>query len=219
MGSLNEFKANLEKFGTVRQSRFEVTIPGIYSRDLKFRCESVNIPGIQILTKDFNLYGGQPIVKIPNGRSNEEIQMTFLAMQDMRDRYFFEEWIHKISDFETNNVAYYNDVAKTIWITIYNERQLGLANSAVLSFEEIEVNKTPTGQFLPGINLTPVTDAVYTAQLVKAIPTRIEMMQVSWADVDTLLKYSVSFSYESLKIQSYANRSGETFTHLDKVQK
>jgi len=73
MGSLNEFKANLEKFGTVRQSRFEVTIPGMI--DLVFRCESVNIPGIQILTKDFSLYGGQPIVKIPNGRSNEEIQM------------------------------------------------------------------------------------------------------------------------------------------------
>jgi hypothetical protein len=213
MGSLNEFKANLEKFGTVRQSRFEVTISGIYSRDLVFRCESVNIPGIQILTKDFSLYGGQPIVKIPNGRSNEEIQMTFLAMQDMRDRYFFEEWIHKISDFETNNVAYYDDVAEPIWITIYNEKGQQSPTDAV--FKPIGFN--PESVNFPGKNIKLVE--VYEVQLVKAIPTRIEMMQVSWADVDTLLKYSVSFSYESLKIQSYANRSGETFTHLDKVQK
>ena len=211
MESLNEFKANLEKFGTVRQSRFEVFIPGMI--DLVFRCESVNIPGIQILTKDFSLYGGQPIVKIPNGRSNEEIQMTFLAMQDMRDRYFFEEWIHKISDFETNNVAYYDDVAEPIWITIYNEKEQQSPTDAVfkpIGFKPERVN-------FPGKNIKLVE--VYEVQLVKAIPTRIEMMQVSWADTDTLLKYSVSFSYESLKIQSYANRSGETFTHLDKVQK
>lgn len=214
MRSLNEFKANLEKFGTVRQSRFDVAIPGYPESAL--RCESVNIPGIQILTKDFSLYGGQPIVKIPNGRSNEEIQMTFLAMQDMRDRYYFEEWIHKISDFETNNVAYYDNVAKTIWITIYNEN----------AFTKSQVDSGMVGDVKPGtpkllpkeeqtVNLVPV----YTAQLVKAIPTRIEMMQVSWADYDTLLKYSVSFSYESLKIESYANRSGQTFDHLDKVQK
>ena len=188
MGSLNDFKANLEKFGTVRQSRFDVAMPGIYSKDLVFRCESVNIPGIQILTKDFNLYGGQPSIKIPNGRSNEEIQMTFLAMQDMRDRYFFEEWISDISDFGTNNVAYYDKVAKDISITIYNE-------------------KKTTAELVP----------VYIAQLVKSIPTRIEMMQVAWNDYDTLLKYSVSFSYESLVIKSSPNISG--FTHLDKVQK
>ena len=189
MGSLNEFKANLEKFGTVRQSRFDVAIPGIYSKDLVFRCESVNIPGIQILTKDFNLYGGQPSIKIPNGRSNEEIQMTFLAMQDMRDRYFFEEWISDISDFGTNNVAYYDKVAKDISITIYNE-------------------KKTTAELVP----------VYIAQLVKTIPTRIEMMQVAWNDYDTLLKYSVSVSYESLVIKSSGNISERPFQHLDKVQ-
>ena len=189
MGSLNDFKANLEKFGTVRQSRFDVAIPGIYSKDLVFRCESVNIPGIQILTKDFNLYGGQPSIKIPNGRSNEEIQMTFLAMQDMRDRYFFEEWISDISDFGTNNVAYYDKVAKDISITIYNE-------------------KKTTAELVP----------VYIAQLVKTIPTRIEMMQVAWNDYDTLLKYSVSVSYESLVIKSSGNISGRPFQHLDKVQ-
>jgi ABC-type glucose/galactose transport system permease subunit len=138
--------------------------------------------------------------------------MTFLAMEDMRDRYFFEEWIDKISDFETNNIAYYDDVAEPIWITIYNE--IGQSPTDAV-FKPIGGN--PESVNFSGKNIKLVE--VYEVQLVKAIPTRIEMMQVSWADVDTLLKYSVSFSYESLKIQNYANRSGETFTHLDKVQK
>ena len=213
MRSLNEFKANLEKFGTVRQSRFDVTISDIiYSRDLAFRCESVNIPGIQILTKDFSLYGGQPIVKIPNGRSNEEIQMTFLAMQDMRDRYIFEEWISEISDFETNNVAYYDEVAKDISITIYNENNVAPTDAVITPIGGI-----PQSVNFDGKNIKVVP--VYTAQLVKAIPTRIEMMQVSWADYDTLLKYSVSFSYESLVIKGSSNISEIQFDHLDKVQK
>ena len=213
MRSLNEFKANLEKFGTVRQSRFDVTISDIiYSRDLAFRCESVNIPGIQILTKDFSLYGGQPIVKIPNGRSNEEIQMTFLAMQDMRDRYIFEEWISEISDFETNNVAYYDKVAKDISITIYNENNVAPTDAVITP-----IGGNPQSVNFDGKNIEVVP--VYTAQLVKAIPTRIEMMQVAWNDYDTLLKYSVSVSYESLVIKSSSNISEIQFDHLDKVQK
>jgi hypothetical protein len=214
MRSLNEFKANLEKFGTVRQSRFDVMIIGYPESDL--RCESVTIPGIQILTKDFQLYGGQPVVKIPNGRSTEEVQMTFLAMQDMRDRYFFEEWLHKISNFETNNVAYYNDVAATISISIYNEQSV--TKSQVDSGLRGDV-KPGTPKPLPKAEQTVNIVPVYTVQLVKAIPTRVEMMQASWADTDTLLKYSVGFSYESLKIESSANRSSQTFAHLDKVQK
>lgn len=209
MRSLNEFKANLEKFGTVRQSRFDVTIPGYPESAL--RCESVNIPGIQILTKDFSLYGGQPIIKIPNGRSNEEIQMTFLAMKDMRDRYFFEEWVSKISDFQTNSVAYYDNVAESISIKIYNE--IEIPNPSDATFTPIGGDRQSVKFDGKNIELVPV----YIAELTKAIPTRIEMMQVAWNDYDTLLKYSVSFSYESLVIKSSPNISG--FTHLDKVQK
>jgi hypothetical protein len=219
MKSLNEFKSNIEKLGTVHQNRFDVEIPGPYFKDLALRCESVNIPGIQILTTDFKLFGGQPIVKIPNARSNDEVQMTFLASGDMRDKYFFEEWLHKISDFETNNVAYYKDVAKDILITVYNEKELTkeVADTTVTP-EGGERQENP-GTEKPfkygGIGLSPI----YTAKLVNAIPNRIEMIQVSWADVDQLLKYSVNFSYESLEIVGSSNKSNISFSHLDKVQK
>jgi hypothetical protein len=216
MKSLNEFKSNIEKLGTVHQNRFDVKIPGPYSEDLSFRCESVNIPGIQILTADFKLFGGQPIVKIPNGRSNDEVQMTFIATGDFRDKYFFEEWLHKISDFETNNVAYYKDVSKDIWITIYNETQ-GVRVESVFnpSLEAIENSRRSTITS----NGSYKFQNIYTAKLTKAIPNRVEMIQVSWADVDQLLKYSVNFSYESLVIENNSNVSGKSFEHLDKVQK
>jgi hypothetical protein len=216
MKSLNEFKSNIEKLGTVHQNRFDVEIPGPYFKDLALRCESVNIPGIQILTTDFKLFGGQPIVKIPNARSNDEVQMTFLASGDMRDKYFFEEWLHKISDFETNNVAYYKDVAKDILINVYNE--VAITKSQVDSGLAGDV-EPGTPKPLPKTEQTVELVQIYTAKLVNAIPNRIEMIQVSWADVDQLLKYSVNFSYESLEIVGSSNKSNISFSHLDKVQK
>lgn len=211
MKSLNDFKADLEKFGTVRQSRFDILLPN-ETVNLSFRCESLNIPGIQILTTDFHLYGGEPIVKIPNGRANDEVQMTFLVMSDLRDKYWFEEWLHKISNFENNNVAYYDDVAKDIWINVYNETPNPKPTDALV---------TPLGGSAQRVTFEgPDTlKQVYVVKLTKAIPTRVEMIQVSWADTDQLMKYTVNFSYESLKIESYANRTGKTFQHLDKVQK
>jgi hypothetical protein len=217
MKSINLFKANIENLGTVHQNKFDVLIPGLYSKDLSLRCESVNFPGIQILTADFKLFGGQPITKIPTGRINDEVMMTFLTTGDMRDKYFFEEWLHKISDFESNNVAYYDDVAIDIWITFYNETIKAKIDSTFdpgKMPEDYDLRRT--GSFGGG---KYEFREIYTARLVKAIPTRVEMIQVSWADTDQLLKYTVNFSYESLKIESYSNVSGKSFSHLDKVQK
>jgi hypothetical protein len=231
MRSLNDFKANLEKFGTVKQNRFDVFFfprsseSSLLPIDLTFRCDSLNIPGIQILTTDFHLYGGEPIVKIPNGRTNDEVQMTFLAMADMRDKYWFEEWLHKISDFENNNIAYYDDVASDIDIDVYNERFITktAVNSTIAANNpeetgEIE-NRFGNSTIKKFNDVSVDVTEIYTARLVKAIPTRVEMIQVSWADTDQLMKYTVNFSYESLKIVSSSNRSGDTFSHLDKVQK
>jgi hypothetical protein len=214
MRSLNDFKANLDKFGTVKQNRFDVILPN-ESVNLSFRCESLNIPGIQILTTDFHLYGGEPILKIPNGRANDEVQMSFLAMGDMRDKYWFEEWLHKISNFENNNVAYYDDVAKDIWINVYNESPNPKPTDAVVTPIDVD-GPAQRIIFEGGID---TLKQIYIAKLRKAIPTRVEMIQVSWADTDQLMKYTVNFSYESLKIESYANRTGKSFQHLDKEQK
>jgi hypothetical protein len=196
MRSLNDFKASLEKFGIVHQNRFDVTItrrngpsrPEI-ENNIKYRCESINIPGIQILTADFKLYGGQPVLKIPNGRTNDEVQMTFIAMKDFRDKNYFEEWLDLISDFSNNKVNYYDNVSSDIYISHYLET---------------------------GDEAGPTESRKIT--LINAIPNRMEMVQLDWNQADELLKYSVNFSYESLRIDKLANTSKIEFTHLDKIQ-
>jgi hypothetical protein len=144
-------------------------------------------------------------------------------MADMRDKYWFEEWLHEISDFENNNIAYYDKIAKNIWISVYNEQIITktAVNSRISfpSFEDRSRSSNPTIKELPLDERLTDIGAIYTARLTQAIPTRIETIQVAWADTDQLMKYSVNFSYESLTIESYANRTGKAFQHLDKVQK
>lgn len=219
MRSLNEFKAHIQTLGTVKQNRFEVFFfnrAGSWpnaQKDLRLRCESLNIPGSQILTTDYKLYGGQPITKIPNGRAVDEVQMTFLATGDMRDKYYFDEWVHDVADHENNNIAYYKDVAIDIRIDVFNEKQYSAtAVSSGLSGQIGEATITPArfdADILP----------IYSIKMVKAIPTRVEAIQVSWADVDQLLRYTVNFSYETLEFIKNSNTTNLQFKHLGKVQK
>jgi hypothetical protein len=244
MKSLNDFKTHITKEGIVSQNRYDVFFYRSNSdwktspRDLTFRCDSLNIPGIQITTADYKLYGGQPILKIPNSRVQDDVQITFLTMGKMTDKYFFEEWLDSISDFSSNSIAYYNDVASDIDIDVYNdiyEESTSRLLPDVL-FEEpttvVNVSDiTKTTNSLSLVNLLAdqysylngvgngKTKPIYTVKLVKAIPTRIESVQVGWADTDTPLKYTVNFAYESLKFESSANRTNKIFNHLDKIQR
>jgi hypothetical protein len=189
MRSLSNFKSSLEKFGLSHQNRFDILIKrgqGI-AKELSYRCESLNVPGIQILTKNYKLYGGQPEVKLPVGRANDEVVVTFIAMKDFRDKNYFEEWLDQISDFSTNRIAYYNTVKADIEIKHYDEE---------------------------GDDNGPKESRRIT--LVGAIPNRIEMIQQDWTQTDEILKYSVNFSYESLKIETVG--SSITFGHMGKSQ-
>lgn len=238
MKSLNAFKSSLGIDGVISLNRYDVTIfkstissvlgprgetkfildlgiPAI----LKFRCESLNIPGIQLGTTDFKLFGGMPSLKIPNTRIYDEVQITFLATGDLRDKYFFEEWLDEISDFKTNNVAYYNNVASDIVIDIYNESEQLTPNvNSVVNFN-FDVATPPTslatgnGTVVTGqVDLVPV----YSIKLHSAIPSRVETFQVSWSETDALLKYTVNFSYETLEFLQKSNRTKLEFGHLDK---
>lgn len=123
MLNLNEFVSNINSIGVSKSSFYEVSIirGDIETQKvLTARCESAMIPGIQILTTDYKLYGGAPILKIPNSRTNDEIQLTFLETEDFKIRYFFEEWMSQISSFRTTSVAYYNDVCRDIGITCFD---------------------------------------------------------------------------------------------------
>lgn len=218
--NLSEFVSRVSN-DTIKKSRFDVTFnrfPQIKSnndsgpvnsdtpifrsdpfdvKNLTIRCASVDIPGLQVMTTDYKLHGGMPVLKIPNSRLYDDVTMTFISSGNLIEKKAFEAWVGKISDLKTNALAYYDDVSRDIEISMYNETSLATSASSTLVEEGMAA---VFGAYTPDGGRTSVElTKVYTVQLIRAIPYRVETLPVSWEDTDDIVRFSVIFSYEQLR--------------------
>lgn len=214
--TLANFVADINSRGVVKKSRFDVVVkdPIFTNLGLQLRCEGVKIPGIQALTQEFKQYGGKPNMKLPSGRAHEDITLTFLLSKSMAERHFFENWIHNITNFETNNVAYYTEAAKDVDINIYDEAQeVGFADSRLLPLIAAPENLPPN---IPSNTNRSVGQSILLNKitLLSAIPTRIDNIDASWADNDQLLRFSVSLTYEQIVYHKSGSNKGFSYQGL-----
>ena len=98
-------------------------------RSISLRCESVNLPGINLnTTTDSNIYG--PTREIVNGVTYaEDITMVFPASAGLEERVFFEEWQKQAFDVTTWDMGYYHDYVSVIDLYLLNrknKRRFGL---------------------------------------------------------------------------------------------
>jgi T4-like virus tail tube protein gp19 len=138
---VDELISSIQSKGVLKTSKYEVSILGPYTlEDSNIRCVRASIPGIQLTTNDFKLYGAMPALKLPTSRQYDNINLTFLAKSDSSDRYFFENWMNDISNFSSNTLAYYDDVASTIKVTVYDETSSSQYTVDVLKAIPINLN-------------------------------------------------------------------------------
>ena len=89
-----------------------------YTRELAsamtIRAETVNMAGRNISSFDeSNIYG--PVKQIPDGITyGEDVNITFIASQDMAERDYIENWQQMIYDAGNWDLNYYNDFIGTI---------------------------------------------------------------------------------------------------------
>lgn len=168
--------ASLNKSGVAKTSHFEVQItapPGtstVDERDLMFRCDTTDLPGRTITSTEYRIYG--PIRKIPYGALYGDINLSFLLSEDLREKYYFDDWQNSIishgafgSSNGKYNVEYYDDIVGTVTIR----------------------------QFGAGGNLA----SVHTLQ--EAYPISIGPVSMSWGD-DSVAKMTVTFAYRDYKV-------------------
>lgn len=206
--NITDIIGSIKQDGVLKSSKFDVTIyPTFYHRatgvkefdpsELTLRCIAASIPGITINTTDFKLYGGMPNLKIPISRTTNDLRLTFLTRSDSKDRYFFESWINLISNFSSNTIAYYDDIKSDIVITIYDEN---------IKTRTFNVTAGIVGTDLgPGTNQGTTTldnTNAYQVKVLNAIPINIDDIDISWADSDKLIEYTVIFSYEQLLVNN-----------------
>jgi len=177
--------------GVLKPSKFEVIISG--NDTLTVRCIAAQIPGLTINTTDFKLYGGMPVLKVPTSKTYTDLRLTFLARSDSNDRYFFENWFNRISNFSSNTVAYYNDVAQDITINVYDEFNKTKTFNVTAGLKGAPLD--------PGTNQGTTKDSIaYSVKVLNAIPISLDEVDISWAETDRLIEFAVTFSYEQLQL-------------------
>lgn len=124
-GSINEFKSSFMT-DLARPSRFDVQVPipiGLIpyigtSRRLSFRCENTELPGRSIATTSMKVYG--PEEKYPYQSIYNDINLTFIVGDDMREKIFFDAWMEWINPSLTHNFKYKGDYAVPLRVNQYD---------------------------------------------------------------------------------------------------
>lgn len=123
-GSISDFKANFTDLA--RPNRFDVNIPIpltlipyiTTSRVLNYRCEAAQLPGRTMATIEQKTYG--PVEKHPYLTTYNDIDLTFMVEDDMKQKVFFDAWLNYINPTYNFNFRYKEDYATTLTINQYD---------------------------------------------------------------------------------------------------
>ena len=124
-GSIADFKASFSK-ELARPSKFDVNIPvplGMVpyrgtSRMLTMRCENAELPGRTIATTSMKIYGVEE--KFPYMSSYNDLSLTFIVSDDMKEKLFFDAWLNWINPNTSYNLKYKQDYSVALRINQYD---------------------------------------------------------------------------------------------------
>ena len=137
---------------------------------LSIMTDSVNIPGKQITTTPFTMYGTE--TKMPYGIAYEELNVSFNCTNNMFERRYFDWWSRLISDPTNNYWNYYDD-----YVT------------------NIKLYKMPPGGGESALGfLEAATLSTYVMTIEEAYPVSINSQELSY-DAEGVLKLNVTFAY------------------------
>lgn len=163
-GSIADFKASF-KTDLARPNRFDVLIPiplGISyyvgtSRFLQLRCENAELPGRNISTTSMKVYNIEE--KFPYQTTYNDINLTFIVGDDMREKKLFDAWLEWINPSLNYNLKYKTDYAVSLRINQYDLSNKLSYSIDLLDAYPIAVNQMDLDWSNDGVHKLTVTFA------------------------------------------------------------
>jgi len=197
--SIDKMKSVIaQKGGLARPNNFLVELPslgGADAREMNILCRTASLPGKQILTHEKRV--GMKFEKVAYGYAVDDVSMSFLVMNDMGVRTYFDEWRELILSEDVQTVKYKEEYQRRIVIH-------QLANSIPSFFASASINVGPIsagvsrGIGLPFGGNLDITTSVYSVELQNAFPTTIGEIGFN-NDADGISEMTVQFSYTNWK--------------------
>lgn len=191
-GSIADFKASFNK-DLARANKFDVYIPvplGMVpfigtSRKLSLRCESAQLPGRNFDTTPMKIYGVYE--NFPFQTSYDNVTMTFLVSDDMKEKSFFDSWMNWIQPTLTFDTKYKQDYAVMLRINQYDvQNKLSLSIDLVDAFP-IAVNQLDLDWSSDAVHKLAVTFAYtsWRSNDIDAIATEYLEYQIAGGQITT----------------------------------
>lgn len=125
-GNIDDFKSLIaRRGGLARSNRFEVEINLPRSlapdggRDLKLLCESAILPGKQITSTEWSMFGHS--IKIPTNFIQEDVTCIFNITNDYYVKRVFDRWQNSVINNETFLMSYHDEFKQDVFIRQLDE--------------------------------------------------------------------------------------------------
>lgn len=177
-----DFRSQVHKYGLARDNLFVVTVQGpqlgaeFPEQELRFFCKSVEIPGLQADTIDYQNQGHGHNEKRVSNMTFDNLQTIFMVDSGFRVQQYFHRWMQAIVNYDNRDygreyngmlpfeVAYKKSVAGTVTVTSYgyHSKEMG-----------------------------------YEYKFEQAYPVSLGTTSLSWENNDQLLTLPVAFTFTS----------------------
>lgn len=152
--------------------------------DFVLRCESAQLPGATLLKEEVRRFGYGTIEDVPYGVQFQDMTLGFISDYKGSQVKFFYEWLNIITNFNSQggNMMRANDYGSMPYEVAYKDEFI----NRQMDIFVYDRNQQQT--------------VVY--ELYDVFPTAINATDVSWSDVDQLMKFYVRFSYTDYSMKT-----------------
>lgn len=199
---LSNFMASLAAAGTLPSNRFLVVIQppkslanaGYDMRNLTIRCENVNLPLPQLLTKDgINRYGYGVPERIPYSAIFADCSLEFIVDRQATQLKFFYDWVNSIVNLKTDRPIATTDVFEVEYKDNY------VCNVTIYVYNELD-------------------DKVLECVLDLAYPRNVNDIQLAWQNTNVATPLKIDLSYRNMYLRTLGKTAISSILNDEKLQ-
>lgn len=203
MFNINEFKSRMNKYGGLaRTSLFVVrfssrNIPNIIpADDLRFFCQTITMPGINIDTMPYKVSGLGYHEDMPMSSTPDPMNAVFLMDNNHKILSFFHNWINSVVNVSGENGP----------------------NTAQLERKEINYKENYVTSMDIDLFSYDNQNSFYRCTYDGVYPTQVSSVNLNWGDTEAAATLSVNFSYSRMIYSGFKNVSFEESRHFNPIE-
>jgi hypothetical protein len=195
MFRIEDFKAKLNQYGGVaRPNLFAVNFSagpsGLAFPDLKFFCQSVTFPGVDLNVFDYKPNNIDLPQSIPYGIDHQQLECVFIVDDSFETVNYMHEWANRVVEYQSGTdlttqyqIDYKENYKQNMTITMYSK-----------TINSLQPTPTTSDQIYP--------IRTYQCVLYDVFPVQVSGVRLGWEMNNEYTTISVAFSYSSFEYKT-----------------